>query len=190
MISFTSSIQSILLQFHIIISKWKGNQCSFAHKGCECKKKQNYRPPTIETQDENDNFQSQDNILGSHDKATNIHGARIASFMDLFEKSMEFLPNNNQPPDVINLIDIALTPIIGNTKVKKEKQQWFFSSHWIHKQKQQNITEGNGQNQHHATWNWRRLFKIATLGNNWVISNQEITRYIRWKNEWSMYCQI
>jgi hypothetical protein len=43
--------------------------------------------------------------------------------MDLFEKSMEFLPNNNQPPDVINLIDIALTPIIGNTKVKKEKQQ-------------------------------------------------------------------
>jgi hypothetical protein len=54
-----------------------------------------YRPPTKEAQDENDNFQSQDNILGSQDKATNIHGVRIASFVDLFEESMEFFPNNN-----------------------------------------------------------------------------------------------
>jgi hypothetical protein len=54
-----------------------------------------YRPPTKETKDDNDNFKSQDNILGSQDKSTNIHGARITSFMDLFEESMEFLPNNN-----------------------------------------------------------------------------------------------
>lgn len=54
-----------------------------------------YRPFAKETQYDNDNFQSQNNVLGSQDKVANIHGARTASFVDLFEKSMEFFPNSN-----------------------------------------------------------------------------------------------
>ncbi len=54
-----------------------------------------YRSFAKETQYEDDNFQSQNNVLGSQDKVANIHGVKTASFMDLFEKSMEFFSNIN-----------------------------------------------------------------------------------------------
>ncbi len=54
-----------------------------------------YRPFAKETQYEDDNLQSQNNVLGSQNKVASIHGVKIASFVDLFEEIMEFLPNSN-----------------------------------------------------------------------------------------------
>jgi hypothetical protein len=44
MISFTLTIQLIMLWFHWKISRWEGCQCLLAHEGCECWKRWSLKP--------------------------------------------------------------------------------------------------------------------------------------------------
>jgi hypothetical protein len=85
-----------------------------------------YRPLVEEIQDENDDFQSQNNVPNSPDRSVNIQvSGRAKGFVNLCEESTKLFIESNQLALVINLNDRHTTLATCNTKIKRKRNNFF-----------------------------------------------------------------
>jgi hypothetical protein len=85
-----------------------------------------YIPLAQETQDENENFNSQENVQEAPNLIPNSQGAQIPGLMNLSENSKHLLNFNHAPTVFINIpYSNPSTPIPRNTIVKRNHNNMF-----------------------------------------------------------------